>query len=122
MLRKLSFAAMAVAGLWVGQGRIVEADHCYGRGYPGYSSYRPPVVHYGVPGYSSYRTQPYYGWSTGRPLYSGSYPGYSSYYGSGYGSGLNAPFGGYGAGGFPRSGSYGMGGGFGPGFSLYLGR
>jgi hypothetical protein len=119
MLRKLSIAAITMVGLGVGQSSVANADHCYHQGYTGY---RPPVVSYGIPGYSSYRTQPYYGWSTGRPLYSGGYPGYSSYYGSGYGSGLHAPFGGYGAGGFPRSGSYGMGGGFGPGFSLYIGR
>lgn len=105
----------------------------YGIGYvpgygAGYGSYRPPV---GIPG--------------SLPC---DIPRYSSGYGSGYGPGsignnfgpggigfanpvlgnpgLGGSWGSYGSGGFPRSGSfgnsYGNVGGFGPGFSLYIGR
>ena len=117
MLRKLSFVAVAALGLWIGQGEFAAADHNCHSGYN--SGYRQSFVPYGVPGYSTYRVP--YGYA-GRPLYGGGYPASGAYYGSAYGSGINAPFGGYGSGGFPRYGSYGMGGGYGPGFSLYIGR
>ncbi len=116
MLRKLGFVAIAAVGLWMGQGNSAQADHyCHQNGYS--SGYRPQVAYYGVPSYSTYRP-PYYGGYSGRPVYGGGYPGNYSYFGSGYGSGINAPWGGYGMGGFPRGGSYGGG----TGFSLYMGR
>lgn len=115
MLRKISFVAVAAVGMWIGQGTTVEAQTCHNHSHGYSSAYRPPVAYYGygVPNYNAYQI-PY---NVGRPIYSGGYSGLS-YYGSNYGSGFNAPFGGYGMGGFPRNGSYGGGG----GFSLNIGR
>jgi hypothetical protein len=100
---------------------------CYGRGYSGYSAYRPSVNPYYGSYNRAYRANygsgyGYNSYGYGRPTvglsigtlglpYSVGNRGFSSYYGN--------PGFGYGNGAFPRYGAYGVGG---RGLSLNIGR
>ncbi len=119
MLRKIGLLSVVALGLCFGGAQVAQADHCYrpGHSHSGYySSYRPPVTYYNS--YHSGWNAPVYRPYVGHPIPSTFSHGHTSYFGGNYGTGYIAPFGGYGVSGFPRS----IGSGFGPGFSLYIGR
>ncbi len=95
MLRKIGMLSVVALGVCFGGTHVANADHYYQ-----YSGYRPPVVYYNS--YHNGWNAPMYRPYVGQPIPSTFSPGYSSYYGGNYGTGVSVSVGGYGVSGFPR--------------------